>query len=81
MCARHTVPPIKIDWFFNRYIEGKSTIIYSKMDILCENLYKKRFCLNVNEDVSNYINGDKHVHKCLCGPYNHVACVLKGKER
>jgi hypothetical protein len=51
------------------------------MDILCENLYKKRFCLNVNEDISNYMNGEKHVHKCLCGPYNHVACVLKGKER
>jgi hypothetical protein len=51
------------------------------MEYLCDNLYKKRFCLNTQEDITNYMSGDKQVQKCLCGPYNHVACILKGKER
>lgn len=51
------------------------------MNNLLENLYKKRFCIPMEDSVMDYEKGDKQVKECLCGNYNHVACIIKGKER
>jgi hypothetical protein len=39
----------------------------------------KRFCLPVNSEIELYENGLSNVNACLCGHYNHVACILQGK--
>lgn len=52
-----------------------------KMNYLLENLYKKRFCIPTQDSVKDYERGAKQVNECLCGNYNHVACIIKGKER
>ena len=30
-------------------------------------------------DVISYEEGRKEINSCLCGNYNHVACIIKGK--
>ncbi len=55
--------------------------IKTRMNYLLENLYKKRFCIPMEDSVMDYERGEKQVKECLCGNYNHVACIIKGKER
>jgi hypothetical protein len=54
-------------------------IIHSNMLNLLDKMFIKRFCLPVNSDIDSYENGSINIDSCLCGNYNHVACVLKGK--
>jgi hypothetical protein len=51
------------------------------MDSILDTMFIKRFCLPVNSNVDKYETGEANLNSCLCGHYNHVACVLKGKER
>lgn len=44
---------------------------------LQDKLFMKRFCLPVNSDIDLYENGLNNVNVCLCGHYNHVACILQ----
>ena len=46
---------------------------------LLDKMFIKRFCLPVNSDIDSYENGSINMNSCLCGNYNHIACVLKGK--
>ena len=55
--------------------------IKKKMDSLLDTMFIKRFCLPVNTNVDEYENGEAYINSCVCGPANHIACVLKGKER
>ena len=48
---------------------------------LLDKLFIKRFCLPSNSDIDLYENGTSNLNSCLCGNYNHAACVLKGKGR
>lgn len=48
---------------------------------LQDKLFMKRFCLPVNSDINLYENGLINVNTCLCGHYNHVACILQGKGK
>ena len=50
------------------------------MSIL-DTLFIKRFCLPANVDISSYELGDTKITSCLCGNYNHAACILQGKCR
>ena len=50
-----------------------------KMSIL-DTLFIKRFCLPANVDVSSYEIGNSKISSCLCGNYNHAACILQGKQ-
>ena len=45
---------------------------------LLDKMFIKRFCLPANVDIDEYENGDKRIHSCVCGNYNHIACVLQG---
>ena len=45
-----------------------------------DTLFIKRFCLPVNADISSYEVGKKKITECLCGNYNHAACILQGKH-
>ena len=57
------------------------TIIYIfKMSNLLDKMFIKRFCLPSNTDLYQYENGTKNIDTCLCGHYNHVACILRGKD-
>ncbi len=47
---------------------------------LLDNMFIKRFCLPVNTDIDLYENGKVSVNSCLCGHYNHAACVLQKKR-
>ncbi len=49
------------------------------MNTLLNTMYAKRFGLSADIDVDDYKNTS--VNSCLCGNYNHVACVLKGKGK
>lgn len=49
------------------------------MNSLLNTMFAKRFCLEGNANVADYEQGSSSVNACLCGNYNHVACVLKGK--
>lgn len=51
------------------------------MSTLLDKMFIKRFCLPINSDIEMYENGDANINSCLCGNYNHVACILKGKCR
>ena len=44
-----------------------------------DTLFIKRFCLPANVDISLYEIGDAKITSCLCGNYNHAACILQGK--
>jgi len=46
---------------------------------LLDTLFLKRFCLPINTDINLYENGKNNITSCVCVPYNHVSCVLKGK--
>jgi len=53
---------------------------------LLDKMFIKRFCLPSNSDIELYENGSSNVNTsnvntCLCGHYNHVACILKGKGK
>ena len=57
-------------------------ILYIKeMLNLLDKMFIKRFCLPSNSDIDLYENGTSNLNSCLCGNYNHAACVLKGKGR
>ena len=47
---------------------------------LLDNMFIKRFCLPINTDINLYENGKERINSCLCGHYNHAACVLQGKR-
>lgn len=47
---------------------------------LLDKMFIKRFCLPSNSDIDLYENGSNNLDTCLCGHYNHIACVLKGKD-
>lgn len=51
------------------------------MNTLLDNLFLKRFGVSVDSNIEDYEKGTKKMRGCLCGEYNHMACVLKGKER
>ncbi len=51
------------------------------MERILDQMFIKRFCLPSNTDISNYETGNKNIENCLCGNYNHAACVFKGKDR
>jgi len=46
---------------------------------LLDTMFIKRFCLPINSDIDSYENGKLNVPSCVCGTYNHIACVLQGK--
>ncbi len=58
-------------YFFICYIKYKMSIF--------DTLFIKRFCLPANVDVSSYEIGNSKISSCLCGNYNHAACILQGK--
>ena len=45
------------------------------MNNLLDTMFIKRFCLPLNASI-----GDDQINSCLCGPFNHVACVLQNKH-
>jgi hypothetical protein len=50
------------------------------MESLLDNMFIKRFCLPSNIDIESYKNGKQDIAQCICGNYNHIACILKGKD-
>ena len=50
------------------------------MDNLLDKMFIKRFCLPINSDINLYESGKLNIDSCLCGVYNHIACVLQGKQ-
>ena len=44
---------------------------------LLDKLFIKRFCLSVDDDIELYETGKKDINSCLCGHYNHVACIIQ----
>jgi hypothetical protein len=47
---------------------------------LLDQMFIKRFCLPVDSDITMYESGNKNINSCLCGNYNHVSCILQGKQ-
>lgn len=45
-----------------------------------EHLFVKRFCLPSNIDLTLCKNEELKINECLCGNYNHVACILSEKR-
>ena len=50
------------------------------MSQIFDTLFIKRFCLPSNTDISSYELGNTSVPACLCGNFNHVSCLLQGKQ-
>ena len=48
---------------------------------ILDKMFIKRFCLPSDTNVETYETGENTVDSCLCGNYNHVACILQGKDR
>jgi hypothetical protein len=50
---------------------------------ILDKMFLKRFCLPSTSNIENYETGKNTVKTCTCGNgnYNHIACVIKGKER
>ena len=46
---------------------------------LLDNMFIKRFCLPNNINIKEYENGNESINSCLCGHYNHAACIFQGK--
>jgi len=46
------------------------------MDNLLNTMFIKRFCLPINTDVNSYETGKEVINNCLCGKFNHIACIL-----
>jgi hypothetical protein len=44
---------------------------------LLDKMFIKRFCLPVDSDIELYEQGKKGINECLCGHYNHAACILQ----
>lgn len=53
----------------------------NNMSQILDTLFIKRFCLPSDTDVNSYTSGKTQISSCLCGNYNHAACILKGKDR
>jgi len=51
------------------------------MNTLLDTMFLKRFCLPIDSNIESYEKGDININSCVCGHYNHIACVLKGKDR
>ncbi len=51
------------------------------MDSLFDTMFIKRFCLPNNTNIEKYENGEQQIPSCICGHYNHIACVFRGKDR
>lgn len=51
------------------------------MTQILDTLFLKRFCLPFDTDISLYENGKSTISSCLCGNYNHAACLLQGKQK
>ncbi len=51
------------------------------MSRILDTMFMKRFCLPSNADISSYETGESKISSCLCGNFNHVACLLEGKDR
>jgi len=51
------------------------------METLLDTMFIKRFCLPVNTNIEKYEKGEENINSCMCGHYNHIACILKGKQR
>lgn len=49
------------------------------MSKILNTLFLKRFCLPSNTNISSFENEEINIPSCLCGNYNHAACILKGK--
>ena len=49
------------------------------MNNLIDTMFIKRFCLPSNIDLNLYEDGTLNIDSCLCGHYNHIACILQGK--
>ena len=50
------------------------------MSNLFDNMFTKRFCLPINTDIDLYERGIMNISTSICSDYNHVACVLQGKQ-
>jgi hypothetical protein len=48
---------------------------------LLDSLFKKRFCLPSDANMELYETGIEKIPKCLCGEFNHVCCVFRGKKK
>jgi hypothetical protein len=48
---------------------------------LLDKMFIKRFCLPIDVNIDDYENGDNLIPPCICGHYNHVSCVLQGKQQ
>jgi hypothetical protein len=59
----------------------KQLTFYNKMSRILDTMFMKRFCLPSNVDISSYESGESKISSCLCGNFNHVACILEGKDR
>lgn len=51
------------------------------MSPILDTLFIKRFCLPSSVDVNSYKTGKEKITSCLCGNFNHAACILQGKDR
>ena len=51
------------------------------MDFILTDMYSRRFCLPIGANVADYESGKLSVSSCMCGHFNHVACIFKGKDR
>lgn len=49
------------------------------MSQIFDTLFIKRFCLPSDTDITSYEIGKSKISSCLCGNYNHAACLLQGK--
>lgn len=51
------------------------------MSQILDTLFFKRFGLHSDSDISLFENGELRISYCLCGNYNHVSCILQGKQK
>jgi hypothetical protein len=47
---------------------------------LLDTMFIKRFCLPVNSNIDLYETGKNNISSCVCGHYNHIACILQGTD-
>jgi cytidine deaminase len=53
-------------------------------ETILNKLFLKRFCLPINTDIDSYELGENsnNLRKTnICGNYNHISCILKGKRQ
>ena len=51
------------------------------MPAILDTLFLKRFCLSSDSDISLFEKGERKVPSCLCGNFNHAACVMRGNQK